>query len=122
MRMVDGATGEHQGERKKGAAYMLLSRDTYANNKRLDNELIDNSLHWGTGRMAKYEAGGTFGGSPTPLATTSAQANSQELLQLLRETHNVIHALPNRQFIGWDHDDTAELEQRLADRAAEQIR
>ncbi|GAB3638253.1 hypothetical protein GCM10027422_38430 [Hymenobacter arcticus] len=41
IRMVDGATGEHLGEWERGEAYIILSRDTYANNKHLVDELID---------------------------------------------------------------------------------
>ena len=67
IRMVDGATGEHLGEWEKGEAYMILSRDTYANNKHLVDELIDTSLHRGGAPVRRredyYEDGGTFGGS-----------------------------------------------------------
>jgi hypothetical protein len=45
--MVDGATGEHLGEWERGEPYMILSRDTYANNKHLVDELIDTSLYRG---------------------------------------------------------------------------
>jgi hypothetical protein len=121
IKMVDGATGQHLGEWERGEAYMILSRDTYANNKHLVDELIDTSLHRGGAPVRRqegyYEDGGTFGGSPTPSATTSAKADGQELVQLLRETRDAIRALPNRQYIGWDQEDTAEIEQRLNERA-----
>jgi hypothetical protein len=45
--MVDGATGQHLGKWEKGEAYIILSRDTYANNKHLVDELIDTSLYRG---------------------------------------------------------------------------
>jgi hypothetical protein len=130
IRMVDGATGQHLGEWERGEAYMILSRDTYANNKHLVDELIDTSLHRGGApvrpREGYYEDGGTFGGSPAAPSTTSARADGQELVQLLRETRDAIRALPSRQYIGWDQDDTAEIEQRLneriEDRTAGQVR
>jgi hypothetical protein len=130
IRMVDGATGEHLGEWERGEAYMILSRDTYANNKHLIDELIDTSLHRGGAPVRRqqgyYEDGGTFGGSPAPSTQTSAKADSKELVQLLRENRDAIRALPSRQYIGWDQEDTAELEERLneraEDRAASQVR
>ena len=125
IRMVDGATGQHLSEWEKGEAYMILSRDTYANNKHLVDELIDTSLHRGGAPVRRQQDYYEDGGAPTPPATTSARAEGQELVQLLRETRDAIRALPNRQFIGWDQEDTAELEQRLnehaEDRAAGQI-
>jgi hypothetical protein len=33
--MVEGATGEHLGEWERGEPYMILRRDTYANNQPL---------------------------------------------------------------------------------------
>jgi hypothetical protein len=56
IRMV-GTTGEHLGEWEKGEAYMILSSDTYANNKHLVDELIDTSLYRGAAvprRMSDY--------------------------------------------------------------------
>jgi hypothetical protein len=128
--MVDGATGQHLGEWEKGEAYMILSRDTYANNKHLVDELIDTSLYRGGApvkpKPGYFEDGSTFGGSPAALPTAGAGADSQELVQLLRETRDAIRALPSRQYIGWDQDDTAALEQRLEervqDRAAGEVR
>ena len=120
IRMVDGATGQHLGEWERGEAYMILSRDTYANNKHLVDELIDTSLHRGGAPVRPkpdyFEDGGTFGSSPTLPAAGSTRADSQELVQLLRETRDAIRALPSRQYIGWDQDDTAEIEQRLNER------
>ena len=79
IRMVDGATGEHLGEWERGEAYMILSRDTYANNKHLVDELIDTSLYRGGApvrqRPGYYEDGGTFSSTsaaPSPTATNAA--------------------------------------------------
>ena len=107
IRMVDGATGEHLGEWERGEAYMILSRETYANNKHLVDELLDTSLHRGGApvrpRPGYFEDGGTFAPGSTPEAGTSpAQADSRELVQLLRETRDAVRSLPSRQYIGWD--------------------
>jgi hypothetical protein len=85
IRMVDGATGQHLGEWEKGEAYMILSRDTYANNKHLVDELIDTSLYRGGApvkpKPSYSEDGGTFGGSPAAPPTAGARAaDSQELV------------------------------------------
>jgi hypothetical protein len=119
IRMVDGATGQHLGEWEKGEAYMILSRDTYANNKHLVDELIDTSLYRGGAAVKPkpgyYEDGGTFGGAPT--ASAPAQTDSQELVQAVNRVEQAIKALPSWVRIHWDQDDTAMLEQALSDRA-----
>ena len=124
IRMVDGATGQHLGEWEKGEAYMILSRDTYANNKHLVDELIDTSLHRGGApvqpKAGYYEDGGTFG-APAASTPATAKADSQELVQLLRETRDAIRALPSRQYIGWDQDDTSEIEERLNERIQDRL-
>ena len=68
IRMVDGATGEHLGEWERGEPYMILSRDTYANNRELVDDLLDTSLNRGGAPVRRrdggyYEEGGTPGGS-----------------------------------------------------------
>jgi hypothetical protein len=121
IRMVDGATGQHLGEWERGEAYMILSRDTYANNKHLVDELIDTSLHRGGAavrpREGYYEDGGTFGGSPAPSSTTAAGNGGQELVQAVNRVENAIKALPAWVRIHWDQEDDAMIEQRLGDRA-----
>lgn len=64
--MVDGATGEHLGEWERGKAYMILSRDTYANNKHLVDELLDTSLHRG-GAPVRQQPGYFEDGARLPL-------------------------------------------------------
>lgn len=130
IRMVDGATGEHLGEWERGEAYMILSRDTYANNKHLVDELIDTSLHRGGAPVRRqegyYEDGGTFGSSPAMSSTTAAGNGGQELVQAVNRVENAIKALPAWVRIHWDQEDTAAVEQllneRAADRAAGQVR
>jgi hypothetical protein len=130
IRMVDGATGEHLGEWERGEAYMILSRDTYANNKHLVDELIDTSLHRSGAPVRRqddyYEDGGTFGNSPAPSSTTAAGSGSQDLVQAVIRVETAIKALPAWVRIHWDQDDTAAVEQllqeRAADRAAGQVR
>lgn len=125
IRMVDGATGEHLGEWERGEAYMILSRDTYANNKHLVDELIDTSLYRGGAPVRRqpgyFEAGGTFAPSPSAPSGSSTAASSQELIQAVLETRDAVRALPGRiqAFIAWDQDDTASLENALNERAAD---
>jgi hypothetical protein len=121
IRMVDGATGEHLGEWERGEPYMILSRDTYANNKHLVDELIDTSLYRGGApvrpRPGYYEDGGVSGGNMPSVNTGNAAG--QELVRAVNRVEDAVRSLPSRQYIGWDQDDTAELEQRLDDRASD---
>ncbi|RDC63266.1 phage tail tape measure protein [Adhaeribacter pallidiroseus] len=57
IQMVDGATGEHLGEWEKGEAYMILSRNTVANNGSLINKLLDSSLHRGGSKVHMANGG-----------------------------------------------------------------
>ncbi|WP_343524399.1 hypothetical protein [Pedobacter sp.] len=43
--LVNNATGEHLGEMEGGEPLMVLSKDTYANNRQLVNELLYNSQY-----------------------------------------------------------------------------
>jgi hypothetical protein len=130
IKMVDGATGQHLGEWEKGEAYMILSRDTYANNKHLVDELIDTSLHRGGAPVRRqqgyYEDGGTFGGSPAASTPTTAGNAGQELVQAVNRVEAAIKMLPAWVRIHWDQDDTANIEalldERADDRGAGQIR
>jgi hypothetical protein len=121
IRMVDGATGEHLGEWERGEPYMILSRDTYANNKNLVDELIDTSLYRGGApvrpRPGYYEDGGVSGGNMPSVNTGNAAG--QELVRAVNRVEDAVRSLPSRQYIGWDQDDTAELEQRLDDQASD---
>jgi hypothetical protein len=121
IRMVDGATGEHLGEWERGEAYMILSRDTYANNKHLVDELIDTSLYRGGAPVRRqagfYEDGGTFAATAGASAAAPTRVDNQELMQLLRETRDAVRALPDRQYIAWGQDDTANIEGALNERA-----
>ncbi len=119
IRMVDGATGEHLGEWERGEPYMILSRDTYANNKHLVDELIDTSLYRSGApvrpKPSYYEDGGVSGGVPTSAAAGAAAG--QDLVEAMRETRDAVRALPGRQYIAWTGEDTAHVEDELSDRA-----
>jgi hypothetical protein len=125
IRMVDGATGEHLGEWERGEAYMILSRDTYANNKHLVDELIDTSLYRGGAPVRQqagyFEAGGTFATSPGAPSVVSANASSQELVQAVYRVEDAVRALPSRirAVIDWSQDDTANIEDALGERKAD---
>ncbi|MDB5267389.1 MAG: hypothetical protein JWP58_429, partial [Hymenobacter sp.] len=120
IQMIDGKTGEHLGEWERGEPYMILSRDTYANNRELVDELLDTSLNRGGAPVRRrdgghYADGGTPGGA-LPAATGSATAGNDALLQVARETRDAVLALPSRQRIDWGNEDTANVEDALADR------
>jgi len=122
IRMVDGATGEHLGEWERGEAYMILSRDTYANNKHLVDELIDTSLYRGGAPVRRppgyFEAGGTFATpGAAPSGATTAPADSQQLVQAVNRVENAVRALPSRQHILWGQEDTMQVEQGLKELA-----
>lgn len=125
IRMVDGATGEHLGEWERGEAYMILSRDTYANNKHLVDELIDTSLYRGGAPVRQqpgyYEVGGTFAPVSGAPSGASVGASSQELVHAVLETRDAVRALPSRirAVIAWSQDDTASIEDALSERAAD---
>ncbi len=118
--MVDGATGEHLGEWEKGEAYMILSRDTYANNKHLVDELIDTSLYRGGAPVRPkpgYFADGGVGGTGAVPSVAGASASGQELIRAVERVEDAVRALPSRQYIGWDQTDTAAIELELNYRA-----
>ncbi|MVN75825.1 hypothetical protein GO988_05750 [Hymenobacter sp. HMF4947] len=125
IRMVDGATGEHLGEWEKGEPYMILSRDTYANNKYLVDELIDTSLYRGGApvrpRPGYFEDGGVSGGA-LPAAPAGGNAAGQELVQAVNRVEEAVRALPSRQYIAWGQQDTASVEEALNDRADDRQR
>ncbi|MDO7885380.1 phage tail tape measure protein [Hymenobacter cheonanensis] len=119
IRMVDGATGEHLGEWERGEAYMILSRDTYANNKHLVDELIDTSLYRGGAPVRRqpgyFEDGGAFATGPAPTTVAGATSSNQELVQAVRRVEDAVRALPSRvkAVIDWNQTDTFALEQEL---------
>jgi hypothetical protein len=88
---------------------------------KIDDELIDTSLYRGGAPVRPkpgfYEDGGTFGAPPATSSLSTARGDNQELVQLLRETRDAIKDLSSRQYIAWDQQDTAELEDRLGERA-----
>jgi hypothetical protein len=119
IRMVDGATGEHLGEWERGEAYMILSRDTYANNKHLVDELIDTSLYRGGAPVRRqsgyFEAGGTFSAASATAPVAGGAASSEELIQVVRETRDAVRDLPSRirAVVDWNQADTLALEEQL---------
>ena len=120
IRMVDGATGQHLGEWERGEPYMILSRDTYANNRELVDDLLDTSMNRGGASVRRrdgghYAEGGTPGGA-LPAKTGAVAGGNDELLQVARETRDAVRALPSRQYIAWGADDTANVEEQLSER------
>lgn len=58
--MVDSQTGLKVGEMEGGEPYMILSRNTYANNREVVDQLLYSTLYRGGAPI--YESGGVFGG------------------------------------------------------------
>lgn len=59
--LVDRATGEEKGEMEGGEPIMILSRNTYKNNGRVIDKLLNSSLHR-NGAPVFAEKGSVFGG------------------------------------------------------------
>lgn len=59
--LVDRATGEEKGEMEGGEPIMILSRNTYRNNGRVIDKLLNSSLHQ-NGAPVFAEKGSVFGG------------------------------------------------------------
>jgi len=120
IRMVDGATGEHRGEWERGEPYMILSRDTYANNRELVDALLDTSMNRGGAPVRRrdggyYEEGGVSGAAPGATAGASG-AGSAEVVQAISRVESAVRELPSRQRVLWSSEDTATLEDELNDR------
>lgn len=119
IRMVDGATGEHLGEWERGEPYMILSRETYANNRHLVDDLLDTSLHRGgapvRSRAGHYEDGGVAGDGTAAARPVAAGGDKSE--QLLTRIAEGVERIPSRLAIAWDDDDTQNVEARLGERA-----
>lgn len=121
IRMVDGATGEHLGEWERGEPYMILSRDTYANNRDLVDDLLDTSMNRGGAPVRRrdgghYAEGGTPGGTLPSATGAAGGSSSQELVQAVNRVESAVRSLPSRQYVAWTDDDTANVEDALDER------
>jgi len=76
IQMIDGSTGEHLGEWEKGEPYMILSRNTLANNGPLINKLLDSSLNRGGAKVHLAKGGIYADGGLTGSVDSSAAASS----------------------------------------------
>lgn len=68
---IDTATGRKVAELEGGEAYMILSRETTANNMDIINALLNSSMNEGGKRI--FEHGGVFGGTNTQPYTATNQ-------------------------------------------------
>lgn len=68
IQMIDGETGEHLGEWERGEPYMILSRNTLANNGDIIHKLLDSSLHR-SGARVKFADGGIGGNATLPTSS-----------------------------------------------------
>ncbi|MCC2546404.1 hypothetical protein LJY25_08105 [Hymenobacter sp. BT175] len=121
IRMVDGATGEHLGEWERGEPYMILSRDTYANNKELVDDLIDTSLYRGGAPVQRRKGGGIYaedgavvGGGTAAIGKATSSADP--IVAAVDRNTEAINRLPTRLRIAWEEEDTGHVEDELAAR------
>lgn len=97
IKMVDGQTGSIVGEMEGGEPYMILSRDTYGNNKGVVDALLYSSMYRGGAPI--YATGGIFNTAPTMGSSASlSSGDSSALVRMLlaeqRATRQAIEAMP----------------------------
>ncbi|TPE43990.1 phage tail tape measure protein [Pontibacter mangrovi] len=103
IKMVDGATGEYLGEWETGEPYMILSRNTYANNKPVIDALLDSSLHRGGASIMRsggiYAADGAVTGQVPSVSSGAGggDATYAEMIGELRAVRTAIQLLPRNQ-------------------------
>ncbi|MDJ1505211.1 hypothetical protein [Xanthocytophaga agilis] len=94
IKMIDGATGEHLGEWERGEPYMILSRNTYANNREIVDSLLHSSLYRNGAPIVsrRFEDGGimTAGSASGTLSdnnqsTATAPDLTGQMISLLQE-------------------------------------
>ena len=137
IHMIDSKTGNKVGEMEGGEPYMILSKETYKNNRELINSLLDSSLHGGGEKVewmkpgyyphpdlqgvttnlrnSKYAAGTVTNVNHVynSSQTSTAQDNS-ELLALNREMLEEFKRLKNFKAV-FDLDGTLELKDAISD-------
>ncbi|MFN4254545.1 MAG: hypothetical protein ACK4Q5_06025 [Saprospiraceae bacterium] len=98
VKMVDGRSGQIVGEMEGGEPYMILSRNTYANNKGIVDALLYSSTRLGGRRI--FADGGMFSTAPRlPAGVSGTDGGRTEALigALLAEqqrTRSAIEAMP----------------------------
>ena len=123
IQMIDGATGQHLGEWERGEPYMILSRNTYANNREIIDELLDTSMHRGGAPIRQrgiYAAQGAVVGELPATAGRTSDAESA-VVSAIKENTAVMLELADRPVpavINWGGQDDAQLENRLDERAS----
>ena len=126
IKMLDGASGEYLGEWERGEPYMILSRNTYANNKPVIDALLDSSLYRNGAPIKKnggiYAANGAVvNGSTGGAAAGSGTDSFDVLVNEVRGMRQDIQSLPRNQrayVVYSDIEDAgAELEAVRADAA-----
>ena len=137
IHMIDSKTGNKVGEMEGGEPYMILSKETYKNNRELINSLLNNSLHRGGEKVewmkpgyyphpdlqgvttnlrnSKYAAGTVTNVNHVYNSTqTSTAQDNSELLALNREMLEEFKRLKNFKAI-IDLDGTLELKDAISD-------
>ena len=137
IHMIDSKTGNKVGEMEGGEPYMILSKETYKNNRELINSLLDSSLHGGGEKVewmkpgyyphpdlqgvttnlrnSKYAAGTVTNVNHVYNSTqTSTAQDNSELLALNREMLEEFKRLKNFKAV-IDLDGTLELKDAISD-------
>lgn len=121
IQMIDGKTGQHLGEWERGEPYLILSRQTYANNRHVVDQLIDTSLYRGGAAIGGNNRRYASGGLPTGEAPTGVQppatrtdAGAAAIVAAVQENTAAIRAIPSRLHAVIDRDVLLGIEDALS--------
>jgi hypothetical protein len=125
IQMIDGATGQHLGEWERGEPYMILSRQTYANNREMVDALLDTSMNHNGAPVRQrggfYADGGITGGA-APAGAGGAAGGAGEafgaMIAAQQATTAAVLALPNRVRAVVDREAIADIGDELAEQDA----
>lgn len=123
IKMVDGATGDILGEMERGEPYMILSRNTYANNRDVIDSLLDTSMNRGGAKIGpKYEQGGVFQADSkvTSAPSGAGDPTGQALVQEVRLLRGDVQRLKGQIFAAIGDEQVREIGSRLEDFAAQE--
>lgn len=95
INLVDNRTGQALAEMEGGEPIMVLSRNTYANNRPVVDSLLDSSLHR-NGAKIKLASGGVVndGASSKPAGPVGFEPGADETVALLRDIREALYQYP----------------------------
>jgi TP901 family phage tail tape measure protein len=93
--LINNVTGERLAEMEGNEPIMVLSRNTYANNRPVVDSLLDSSLHR-NGAKIKLASGGVVndGGSSKPAGSVGLEPGADETVALLRDIREALYQYP----------------------------